>query len=168
MKYIHITLKMEDTMLYGLGKLNYTELRPNQRNVIKGYSYGKDVLFCSPTGSGNSLTFEIAPYLMSFMRDKITLPSVCCIVVSPLFSLMKTQEEKMISLGLQSLYLDEGDLNLSDIVNGKHDIWWEGLKERRVFERSGKYSHIAEQIIRKKKSYLIIHYRSRSPPLLLN
>ena len=113
---------MEDAILYGIRMLNYTELRPNQRNVIEGYSCGKDVLFCSPTGSGKSLTFEIAPYVMSFMRDKISLPSLCCIVVSPLVSLMKTQEKKMLSLGLQSLYLGEGDLNLSDIENGKYNI----------------------------------------------
>ena len=69
----------------------YTELRPNHRNVIEGYSYGKDVPFCSPTGSGKSLTFEIAPYVMSFMRDKIALPSACCIVFPPLMRPVKSQ-----------------------------------------------------------------------------
>ena len=113
---------MEDAISYALGKLNYTELRPNQRTVIEGYSSGKDVLFCSPTGSGKSLTFEIAPYVLSWTKDKIALPNLCCIVVSPLVSLMKTQETKMISLGLKSLYLGEGDLNLTDVENGKYDI----------------------------------------------
>lgn len=47
---------MEDAILYGLAKLNYSELRPNQRKVIEGYVGGKDVFFCSPTGSGKSLT----------------------------------------------------------------------------------------------------------------
>ena len=36
--------------------------------------------FCSPTGSGNSLSFEIAPFVLSYLKDKTPLPSVCCIV----------------------------------------------------------------------------------------
>ena len=82
--YIHITVKMVHAILYGI---------PNHRNVIEWYSYGKNVLFCSPTGSEISLTFEIAPYVMSLMRDKIALPSACCIVFPPLVSLMKTQRK---------------------------------------------------------------------------
>ena len=73
---------MEDAILYGLEKLNLAELGPNQRNVIEEYASGKDVVFffCSPTGSGKSLTFEIAPFVLSYLKDKTPLPSVCCIV----------------------------------------------------------------------------------------
>ena len=35
--------KMEAAKLYGIAKLNYSELRPNQRKVIEGYASGKDV-----------------------------------------------------------------------------------------------------------------------------
>ena len=115
-------IKMDDAILYGLEKLNFTELRPNQRNVIEGYASGKDVFFCSPTGSGKSLTFEIAPFVLSYLKDKTALPSVCCIVVSPLVSLMRTQEKKMHSLGIRSVYLSEEDLSLHDIEKGHYDI----------------------------------------------
>ena len=72
---------MEDAILYGLEKLNFTELRPNQRNVIEEYASRKDMgFFCSPTGSGKSLTFEIAPFVLSYLKEKNPLPSVCCIV----------------------------------------------------------------------------------------
>ena len=40
----------------------------------------KMFFFCSPTGSGKSLTFEIAPFVLSYLKDKTPLPSVCCIV----------------------------------------------------------------------------------------
>ena len=113
---------MEDAILYGLGKLNYSELRPSQSNVIVGYASGKDVFFCSPTGSGKSLTFELAPFVMSFMKDRIALPSFSCIVVSPLVSLMRTQEKKVCSLGIRSLYVSEGDQSLNDIEKGHYDI----------------------------------------------
>ena len=53
-------LKKEGVILYGLGKLNYSELRFNQRKVVEGYASGKDVFSYSPTGSGKSLTFELA------------------------------------------------------------------------------------------------------------
>ena len=36
---------MEDAILYGLEKLNFTELRPNQRNDIEEYASRKDVGF---------------------------------------------------------------------------------------------------------------------------
>ena len=38
------------------------------------------VYFCTPTGSGKSLTFEIAPFVLSYLKDKTPLPSVYCIV----------------------------------------------------------------------------------------
>ena len=77
---------------------------------LKGFANGKDVVFfCSPTGSGKSLTFEIAPFVLSYLKDKAALPSVCCIVVSPLVLLMRTQEKKIHSLGIRSLYLSYED-----------------------------------------------------------
>ena len=36
---------MVRTVLYGLEKLNFTELRPNQRNVVEEYASRKDVGF---------------------------------------------------------------------------------------------------------------------------
>ena len=36
---------MEGAILYGLEKWNFTELRPNQRNVIEEYASRKDVSF---------------------------------------------------------------------------------------------------------------------------
>ena len=50
----------------------------------------KMCFFGSPNGSGKSLTFEIAPFVLSCLQDKTALPSVCCILVSPLVSLMRT------------------------------------------------------------------------------
>ena len=71
---------------------------------------------CSPAGSGKSLTF-----VLSYLKDKIALSNVCCIVVSPLVSFMKIQEKRMHSLGIRSVYLLVEDLNLCNIEKG-HDI----------------------------------------------
>ena len=55
---------------------------------------------------------------LGYLKDKTALPSVCCIVVSPLVSLMRTQEKKMHSQGIRSLYLSEEDLSLREIEKG--------------------------------------------------
>ena len=113
---------MEEAVKYGQEKMKYCELHPNQMKVIKGYASGEDVFFCSSTGSGKSLTFEIAPFVMSFLNDKENLPTVCFIVVSPLISLMKSQEKKMQSLGIRCLYLSEQNEGLGDIDKLHFDI----------------------------------------------
>ena len=77
---------MDECIQYGLTKLNYSNIRHNQKEVVLQYTQGSDVLFCSPTGSGKSLTFEIAPYVLSFLRRTELLQELCVsvIVVSPL------------------------------------------------------------------------------------
>ena len=94
---------MESVLKGALERLGYDELRPNQRQVIENYISGKDVLFCSPTGSGKSLTFEVAPYMYQGLSST-TQPCVA-IVVSPLISLMKTQVRNLQSKGIKAVYL---------------------------------------------------------------
>ena len=94
---------MESVLKEALEKLGYKELRPNQRQVIEHYIAGKDVLFCSPTGSGKSLTFEAAP---SIYKGLSADQSPCVvIVVSPLTSLMKTQVRNLQAKGMKAVYL---------------------------------------------------------------
>jgi len=54
---------VEDALDFGLRKLEYSQLREGQRKVVEAYLSGRDVVFCSPTGSGKSLCFEIAPFV---------------------------------------------------------------------------------------------------------
>ena len=57
----------------------YTKLMPNQGIVIEQYMKGKDLLFCSPTGSGKSF---------QYLEKK---QPCTCIVISPLAGLMELQ-----------------------------------------------------------------------------
>lgn len=102
---------MESVLKEALAKLGYTELRPNQRQVIENYISGKDVLFCSPTGSGKSLTFEVAPYIYKGLSASNN-PCVA-IVVSPLTSLMKTQVRNLQAKGMKEVYLRDFHKTLS-------------------------------------------------------
>ena len=72
---------MEDAIHFGMTYLNYEEIRENQRAVVTGYLNGKDILFCSPTGSGKSFVFEIAPLVFSFQHHSDALPSLTSSVI---------------------------------------------------------------------------------------
>jgi superfamily II DNA helicase RecQ len=48
---------IEEGIQHGLDKLGYQSLRDGQQEVIEAYLKGKDVFFCSPTGSGKSLCY---------------------------------------------------------------------------------------------------------------
>ena len=48
----------------------------NTKEAVIGYLKGHDVFLCSQTGSGKSLTFEIAPFVFSFVHHKDQLPKL--------------------------------------------------------------------------------------------
>ena len=51
--------------------------------MIDAFIKGKDVFFCSPTGSGKSLTFELASFVFKYLQES---EESVIIVVSPLSS----------------------------------------------------------------------------------
>ena len=83
---------VKDAIAYGLQKAQYKDVREHQRKVIEGYCSGKDVFLSAPTGSGKSLTFEVAPYVFDYLEhgERLEVCSVCLVVV-PLVALMKDQ-----------------------------------------------------------------------------
>ena len=89
---------MEAVLNFGLQKLGYDKLRDGQKRVVEAYLTGKDVFFCSPTGSGKSLCFEIAPFVEN-AENQTDISSVC-LVVAPLVSLMKGQVAGLKSRGI--------------------------------------------------------------------
>ena len=98
---------IEEAIQHGLGKLGYQSLRDGQQEVIEAYLKGKDVFFCSPTGSGKSLCYEIAPYVFDFvLLGKISdrINSVC-IVVSPLISLMQDPVASLRKRGIEAIHI---------------------------------------------------------------
>lgn len=100
-----------------LEQCGYSGFRGEQKTVVEGYMDNRDVFFCSPTGSGKSLCFEIAPFLF---EDK-----AAALVISPLVSLIKTQCDKLQSKGINARYIGEevkDDCNFEDLKCGKYDI----------------------------------------------
>ena len=86
---------------YGLVKAGYKEARINQRKVIECYTARRDVFFVSPTGSGKSLTFEVAPFVLDKQHNRSGITSHMVLVVSPLVALMRMQTKELIERGIQ-------------------------------------------------------------------
>jgi ATP-dependent DNA helicase RecQ len=101
---------MEDELLGRLDdaakQLGHTSMKPFQREVVEAYLGGKDVFLMAPTGSGKSLTYEVAPLLcVGDSSDKKMV-----IVVSPLVALMQTQTEKLKEKGFSAIQLTDEDI----------------------------------------------------------
>lgn len=110
---------MESIISRSLEQLNYTHFRPNQKEVIHGYLEGHDVLFCSPTGSGKSLIFEVAPLVFKNLGSEKS----CVVVVSPLVALMRHQVAVFQQKGIQAFYIEEmDDCAKNEVENGNADI----------------------------------------------
>ena len=112
---------LESAIDFSLFKNGYSELRPNQKNIIEQYMKGNDVLFCAPTGSGKSLIFEVAPFVFQFLEKKDK--ECTCFVVSPLSALMKSQVQKLLDRNIKALYLKSQNRKQKKVSRLQVTLW---------------------------------------------
>ena len=112
-------MAMKQAVDYALQKNGYSELLPNQGLIIEQYVKGNDILYCSPTGSGKSLIFEMAPFIFQYLENKQR--DCTCIVVSPLAALMKAQVQKLTNKGIKAVYLTESQMKSSGMENNSSE-----------------------------------------------
>ncbi len=87
--------KNRDQVLLALHKFFQIEkFRPQQREVIDRILEDKDTLAVLPTGSGKSLTYQMATFISALRDLEETHPLT--IVISPLIALMRDQYEKLV------------------------------------------------------------------------
>jgi ATP-dependent DNA helicase RecQ len=120
---------LEDAIKYGLSKLGYEELKGPQHEVIKAYALGKDVFLSSPTGSGKSLCFEIAPYVLDcvkrgFCEGEPNNIETVCVVVAPLISLMQDQVAALRQKHVTAICVGPecSSADIEDVKNGKYNL----------------------------------------------
>ena len=91
---------------YGIAKLGIQVIEENQRQVVEAYLAGRDVLMVSPTGSGKSLTFQIAAFVYDYLKhgEQEKIESICLVVV-PLLSLMRDQVAALKRKGIAAVCL---------------------------------------------------------------
>lgn len=93
----------------------YSRFRPMQEEIIDSILQGNDTFALLTTGGGKSLTFQI-PAMMK--------PG-CCLVITPLISLMKDQTDHLKKLGMfakalyTGMFYNEIESVLSEAIHGK-------------------------------------------------
>ena len=112
----------------------FAEFRPGQERVVRAAVEGRDTLALMPTGSGKSLTYQLA----AMLRPTPTL------VLSPLIALMKDQVDKLppavaaqATLINSSLASDEAAARLRDAAAGRYRLLYvapERLRQRHFLE----------------------------------
>lgn len=92
--------------------------RPKQRDVIAAILDGRDTVAIMPTGSGKSLTYQMAARVMPGLT----------IVISPLIALLRDQHEKLLKYGLDGVRFDSSltprqrEKTLAELEAGEHKI----------------------------------------------
>jgi len=122
-------LKPALTRLFG-----FEDFRPGQEQVVRAAVDGRDTLALMPTGSGKSLTYQLA----AMLRPTPTL------VLSPLIALMKDQVDKLppevaaqSTLINSSLSPDEAAARLRGVSEGRYRMLYvapERLRQRSFLE----------------------------------
>ncbi|XP_078345429.1 putative ATP-dependent DNA helicase RecS [Oculina patagonica] len=102
------------------------ELKEYQQQAIEAYLCGKNVFVSVPTKASKSLTFELAPFALDYMRNGGDTTIV--LVVVPLVSLMKEQVYSLQNRGIGASYVgdDCSDEQLKDIIDLKFRIIFGG------------------------------------------
>ena len=112
----------------------FADFRPGQEQVVRAAVEGRDTLALMPTGSGKSLTYQLA----AMLRPTPTL------VLSPLIALMKDQVDKLpadvaeqATLINSSLDSDEAARRLRGVSEGRYRLLYvapERLRQRSFLE----------------------------------
>ena len=112
----------------------FDDFRPGQEQVVRAAVDGRDTLALMPTGSGKSLTYQLA----AMLRPTPTL------VLSPLIALMKDQVDKLppevasqSTLINSSLSADEAAARLRGVSEGRYRMLYvapERLRQRSFLE----------------------------------
>ena len=126
---------MPEDVHEALGRLfGFDDFRPGQEDVVRAAVGGRDTLALMPTGSGKSLTYQLA----AMLRPQPTL------VLSPLIALMKDQIDKLppavseqATLVNSSLEPEEAAARLAGVARGRYRLLYaapERLRQRGFLE----------------------------------
>jgi ATP-dependent DNA helicase RecQ len=113
-------VSVDDDTLFGELKqtFGYDEFRTGQRQVIEAALAAKDCLAVMPTGSGKSLTYQLAARLLGGTT----------LVISPLIALMKDQVDAAREAGIAATFLnssidhEERNDRIARVLRGEYSL----------------------------------------------
>jgi ATP-dependent DNA helicase RecQ len=115
-------------------RFGHDDFQPGQWEPIRAVLSGEDALVVMPTGSGKSLIYQLPALMMPGLT----------VVVSPLIALMKDQQDKLASVGVEALAM-HSHLNTAEaretarqVEDGEGELLYltpERFKDREFFER---------------------------------
>jgi ATP-dependent DNA helicase RecQ len=113
-------IRVDDVTLYRelRSVFGYEEFRPGQRRVIEAALGATDCLAVMPTGSGKSLTYQLAARLIGGTT----------LVISPLIALMKDQVDAATELGITATFInssieyDERKRRIEALAAGEYEL----------------------------------------------
>ncbi|MDH5371484.1 MAG: ATP-dependent DNA helicase [Acidimicrobiia bacterium] len=113
-----IAVSEQDLLATLRDTFGFASFRPGQRDVIEAILGGSDCLAVMPTGSGKSLTYQLAARLLGGTT----------LVVSPLIALMKDQVDSARETGLKATFInssldpEERSLRISTLQQGGYEL----------------------------------------------
>ena len=106
---------VEDAIASSCAVMGVVELKEKQKEAIKSFVEGNDVLVILPTGYGKSLCFALLPLVFDYLRGEANTSIVIC--VSPLTSLMMEQKMRFSHLGFSAEFFGELQTDPKSIRN---------------------------------------------------
>ena len=113
-----------DAIISAMKPLEYTfKLKEFQIESILHYSEKKDTFCLAPTGSGKSLTYELAPLIFDYIqKGYIDIHDItsCVVVIQPLKALMEENVQRLNQKGLSAIYLGNEEPGMKQqLMTGK-------------------------------------------------
>ena len=103
-------------------ELQFSALKPQQKEAVLEFVQGKDVFVALPTGFGKSVIFGLLPKVFDHLKG--SKGSIVC-VVSPLVALMRDLKAKFVPRGISAEFLGELQTDahaVARVTRGQHQL----------------------------------------------
>ena len=100
------TKTIDELVAQAARSLGYSDLKEEQKVVLKAFVGGRDVFVSLPTGYGKSLCYALLPWIFDMRRGFVERTSIC-MIVSPLIALMKDQSTSFTAKGICAAYVSD-------------------------------------------------------------
>ena len=115
---------LADAVEYGLSKLGYVSIKPEQLSAVHCLLKGQNVFLSVSTGFGKSLMYQLLPFCAErLLKAQPSQKMPVVVVISPLVSLMYDQVSKLLCKNVRALCIsgdqDAANDTYIEVVEGR-------------------------------------------------